>query len=240
MPALTTDLLQGTFVVTVDFPADAERTDPAQIRSMLENFVLGIDFGFFDVESQSPALRKDGPEWDASDGQLRVRFGAQNLPRAAFTILKGMIAGLTQILGEEITSAVAQLEDSEVDLLFSSVQQLPRVGQLPFTADYPADGNLFKSLRIWLDFIREVPESERDGLIELFSVWDSLVLGPFPAEGRQVGESWAGPSMTSFLLPTRVEHFIEDYESGGLAFELLFRALLRLHKRLPIDEIEIE
>jgi hypothetical protein len=41
------------------------------------------------------------------------------------------------------------------------------------------------------------------------------------------------------LLPTRLEHFVED-ESGQGAFDVLLRALLRLNARLPIEAIEIE
>jgi hypothetical protein len=151
-----------------------------------------------------------------------------------------MFVGLAEHLEAEITSTVARHEDMEVDLLSSPSQPLPVLSQLPFEAQIPLHRNLYKSLRIWLDFHDPVPENERDGLIELFAVWDGLVLGSFPAQGRTIGTSWAANAATSYLLPTRLEHFVEDYESGSGAFDVLMRALLRLNVRLPIKAIEIE
>ena len=81
---------------------------------------------------------------------------------------------------------------------------------------------------------------DAEKLIEQFSVWDALVLGAFPAGDRPIGDSWAGPSSSAFLLPTRLEHFVEDFESGPGAFDVLLRALLRVHRRMPIELLEIE
>jgi hypothetical protein len=91
-----------------------------------------------------------------------------------------------------------------------------------------------------LDFHEPVPDDARESLMEQFAVWDALVLGPFPPEGRPVGDSWAGPSTSAFLLPTRLEHFVEDFESGPGAFDVLLRSLLRVHGKSPIELLEIE
>lgn len=241
MPASTTDALSGTFLVTVQFPAEGERTYPAQVRNLLEGFLLAIDYGFFDESPQRPATRMpENTHWEEGQGELRLRFSAERLPRFAFTILNGMFVGITEHLAAEITSPVAWHEGIEANLFTSPAQPLPALGELPFEAEVPLHGNLYKSLRIWLDFYSPVPEGERDSLLELFAVWDGLVLGPFPSRDRAIGNSWAANATTSFLLPTRLEHFVEDYESGSGAFDVLIRALLRLNARLPIEAIEIE
>lgn len=241
MPASTTNALSGTFLVAVQFPTEVERTDPAQVRNLLEGFLLAIDYGFFDESPHHPAGRMpESTHWEESQGELRVRFSAKGLPRAAFTILNGMFVGLTEHIETEIASAVARHEGIDANLLTSPAQPLPALGQLPFEAQIPLQGNLYKSLRIWLDFRNAVPESERDRLIELFAVWDALVLGPFPSRDRAIGNSWAANATTCLLLPTRLEHFVEDYESGSGAFDLLMRALLRLNARLPIEALEVE
>lgn len=241
MPASTTDTMSGTVLVTVKFHTEVERSDPAQVRNLLEGFLLAIDYGFFDESPHHPACRMpESTHWEESQGELRVRFSAEGLPRAAFTILNGMFVGLTEHLETEITSAVARHEGLDANLLTSPAQPLPALGELPFEAEVPLHGNLYKSLRIWLDFYRPIPEGEQDRLLELFTVWDGLVLGPFPSRDRAIGNSWAANATTSYLLPTRLEHFVEDYESGSEAFDVLMRALLRLNARLPIEAIEIE
>ena len=241
MLASTTDAMSGAFLVSVQFPTEVERTDPAQVRNLLEGFLLAIDYGFFDESPDQPAARvPESTQWKESQGELRLRFTAEGLPRAAFTILNGMFVGFTEHLEDEITSADVRFEGMGADLLRSPAQPLPVLGELPFEEEIPLQGNLYKSLRIWLDFYNPIPEDERDGLIELFAVWDALVLGPFPAQGHAIGDSWAGAATTSFLLPTRLEHFVEDYESGTGAFDVLLRALLRLNARLSIEAIEIE
>lgn len=241
MPASTTNSMSGTYLVTVRFPTEVERTDPTQVRNLLEGFLLAIDYGFFDEGLHNPAVRMpENTHWEEGQGKLRLRFSAERLPRLAFTILNGMFVGLTEHLDAQITSVVARYEGMEANLLASPAQPMPVLGQLPFEAKIPLHGNLYKSLRIWLDFHNPVPESDRDRLIELFAVWDGLVLGPFPAQGRAIGESWAANATTSYLLPTRLEHFVEDYESGAGAFDVLIRALLRLNAQLPIEAIEIE
>jgi hypothetical protein len=233
--------MSGTFVVTTQFPTEVERTDPAQVRHLLEGFLLAIDYGFFDESQQQPAVRvPESTQWEENQGELRVRFSAEGLPRAAFTILNGMFVGLTEHIEAEITSAVARHVGIDTNLLTSPAQPLPALSELPYKAEIPLRGNLCKSLRVWLDFHEPIPKSEQDRLIELFAVWDGLVLGPFPAQGRAIGDSWAAGATTSFLLPTRVEHFVEDYESGHGAFDVLLRALLRLNLRSPIEAIEIE
>lgn len=241
MPASTTDAMAGGFLVTVTFPTEVELTDPTQVRNLLERFLLAIDYGFFDVSPHHAAVRMpESTHWEEGQGELRVRFLAEGLPRAAFTILNGMFVGLTEHLETEITSVVARHESIDANLLTSPAQPLPALGELPFEAVVPLHGNLSKSLRVWLDFYSPVPEEERDSLIELFAVWDGLVLGPFPARGRAIGDSWAANARTSYLLPMRLEHFVEDYESGPGAFDLLLHALRRLHVRLPIEAIEVE
>ena len=241
MPASTADTTTGIFLVTARFPAEIERTDPTEVRNLLEGFLLAIDYGFFDESQQQPAARvPESTHWEESQGELRVRFSAHRLSRAAFTVLNGMFVGLTEHIEAEITSAVARRVGIDANLLTSPAQPLPALGDLPFRAEIPLRGNLCKSLRVWLDFYKPIPKSEQDRLIELFAVWDGLVLGPFPAQGRAIGDSWAAGGMTSFLLPTRVEHFVEDYESGHGAFDVLLRALLRLNLRSPIEAIEIE
>jgi hypothetical protein len=234
------DLLSGTFLVTVRFPLGVEQTDPARIRNLLEGFLLAIDRGFFDAGPGRLGRVSGSTEWEEAPGGLRVRFSGTDLHRFAFTILGGMFVGHARHLGDEITSVTAQHDGSVGDLLTSPAPPFPPLGELRFAAEVPAGGNQAKSLRVWLDFHNPIPENERDGLIELFAVWDALVLGPFPAPGRAVGDSWAGPAMTSYLLPTRLEHFVEDYESGPVAFDVLLRALMRLDNRLPIESLEIE
>jgi hypothetical protein len=241
MPASTADTTTGMFLVTARFPAEIERTDPAEVRNLLDDFLLAIDYGFFNESQRQPAVRvPESTHWEESQGELRVRFSAERLSPAAFTILNGMFAGLAEHVEAEITSAVARHEGMAANLLTSPAPPLPSLGELPFKAEIPLRGNLYKSLRVWLDFQKPIPKDEQDRLIELFAVWDRLVTGPFPAQGRAIGDSWAANPTTSFLLPTRVEHFVEDYESGHGAFDVLLRALLRLNLRSPIEAIEIE
>jgi hypothetical protein len=241
LPASTPELLAGAFTVEATLAPDADEQTRARVRGMLEAFVRAIDLGFFDDSEQRPAALVAGSGALDEDGPLlRLRFSAQNLPRASFTILAGMFVGHAQHLDAPVASASAKQDGSQADLLTARAPALSALGELPFAHDIPEEGPAHKSLRIWLDFQRPVPDAEKDRLDQTCAVWDSLVLGPFPAAGRPIGDSWIGPAATSFLLPDRLEHFSEDFESGPAAFDVLLRALRRLHARLPIASIEIE
>jgi len=136
MPASTTDAMSGTFLVTVQFPREVGRTDPAQVRNLLEGFLLAIDYGFFDENPQQPAARMpESTHWEESQGVFRVRFSAESLPRAAFTILNGMFVGFAEHLDAEITSAVARHDGTDLNLLTSPAQPLPALRDLPFETE---------------------------------------------------------------------------------------------------------
>lgn len=240
MPASTPELLAGAFSITVEMPPAADPEDRARVRDVLAAFLRAIDLGFFDDSSDRPAVRSDDAAWQEDGAQLRVRFAARDLPPRSFAILAGMFVGHAQHLGATVSTVRAQVEGAHGDLLAAEARAMTALGDLPFSSDIPPDGPAHKSLRIWLDFVRPVPEEHKDALIEIFTVWDALVIGPFPANGRPIGDSWAGPATTSLLLPTRLEHFMEDFESGPAAFDVLLRALLRVHARLPIESLEIE
>src|SRR5204862_5245060 len=143
----------------------------AQVRNLLEGFLLAIDYGFFDESEQQPAVRvPDSTHWEESQGELRVGFSAEGLPRAAFTILNGMFVGLTEHIEAEITSADARHKGIDANLLASPAQPLPALNELPFKAEIPLRGNLGKSLRVWLDFHNPIPNGEQDRSMELFAI----------------------------------------------------------------------
>ena len=240
MPASTTSARSRVYTLHAALARTADEEDRFRLRTMLEAFLDAIDLGFFDDSPDLPAsIEPSSVTWQTQDFALLVRFSAAQLPRASFVILAGMLTGYAEHLGLPVEAAKATLGDSG-DLLTTDAPPFRPLVALPFEHEVPRDGPDHKALRIWLDFVEPISDPLGEQLTALFRVWDALVLGPFPAEGRHVGDSWAGPSHIAFLLPTRIEYANEDFESGPGAVDVLLRALLRVHRRYPIDRLEIE
>ena len=179
--------------------------------------------------------------WAAASGPKTARCcgcaSAQNLPRASFTILSGVFLGHALHLDATVASASAKLDSSPTDLLASRAPALSR-RRAPVRTRRPAGGTRAQVAAHLAEFPAFGPGRREGRAGRDVRVGLARLLGPFPAEGRPIGNSSIGPATTAFLLPDGLEHFDEDFGQSPWYRHLL--APPASPAALPIASIEVD
>lgn len=240
MQPSTANPLSGAATLQVRLGERANPDTACDVRKVVQAFVRAIEQGFFDIPGFAPAMASAAVEHLSSDTSLLwYTFHVERVAPTAFERLAGMFLGRAIHLGLE-----AQLEMFYLDSVplcgVSSEHDSSIHSHLPFQLLLPEDAVTHNSLRIWMDFFDTIPDEGKCGLLELFDTWSEIVLGAFPAEGRPPGDSWAVSTLCSFLLPTRIEFAVDDFEASDEALICLLSAILRIHHRMSVASVEIE
>jgi hypothetical protein len=224
--ASTPDRISGTIDISVALAGEAA-AEPQALVELLSTWIRAVEIGFFGPGR----IRLQG----AIDTQGRTVAGSidcADLSATAVLALSRMIQRFSKVKGR--IENVNFFHEGRHLAVRPEVTVPALSGSIPFEVEYPVDPR--GDVRVEIEFLAPLAESERDAIFAALAVWDVLVeaLGEEEHWGEEID------SDSRRLSPRIVEHATDGYFAS---FDCLYSVVwmgLRLHRRLPIERLTIE
>jgi hypothetical protein len=226
LPASTPDRITGTVDIIVALAGDAAAEPPA-LAELLSAWIRAVEIGFFGAGR----IKLQG----AIERRGRTVSGTiecEDVSETAVAALSRMFHYFSKVNGR--LENFNLLHNGRHLPIRGEVSIPTPPGSIPFAVEYPEDPR--GDVRVEIEFLTPLAESERDAIFSALAIWDVLVeaLGEEEQWGAEVDHD------TRLLTPRIVEHAMDAYFAN---FECLYSIVwmgLRLHRRLAIERITME
>jgi hypothetical protein len=199
------------------------------VKGLLSTWSRAVEVGFFG-EAEVRLTYDSRSRSTLVDAEL----GCNGLPLGALYALQRVLQHFSGT-AHRIASATFRRNGSVLslgDVAGAALVQLP--DSIPFPVAYPHD--LHAGVRVEIEFRSALSAGHQHAIAAAFSIWDLLVvaLGRTDEWGKRVDRE------TRRMSPTSIEHEVVGYFSGFECLDLVVLMGLKLHQRLPIEQMTLE